>query len=238
VGDATATGQPGPDEGTGPEPSLAVQLRVTGRRCVVVGGGGVGTRRARALAAAGADVLVVAPEVHPALRELVDSGSVRLRAGEFDEGDLAGALLVVAATGVRAVDERVGAAAGAAGVPVNRADDAARGDLAFPAVVRRGPVSVAVSTGGRAPAAARWLAERLDGGMDALTGLGPQGYGLLVEIVEEVRQELRAEHAGGRGVTPEAPDWRTALDGTILELMNQGRRAEAKERLLACLSSS
>ena len=218
--------------------ALPLQLSVTGRRCVVVGAGRVGARRARSLVDAGAVVLVVGPEPDPAVVELARTGAVELASRPVDDDDLAGAFLVVVATGEREVDERVGASARAAGSLVNRADDVRAGDVAFPAVVRRGPVTLAVSTGGRAPAVARWVAELLDEGVDGLIGLDGQGYESLVEIVDEVRTELRAGGGGGTGVTSGPVDWRSALDRSILDLIAQGRRAEAKERLLACLSSS
>jgi siroheme synthase-like protein len=223
-------------------PPLQVQLTVAGRRCLVVGGGPVGVRRARTLVRSGAVVVLVAPRVHESLGSVSGAGRVEVEQREFDERDIEGCILVVTATGRPEVDARVAAAAAAAGVPVNRADDVASGDLAFPAVVHREPVSLAVSTAGRAPVVARWLAERLDDALDQLIGLGPEGYGVLVDVVEEVREELRLRRgvadAGGTGVTTGSVDWRNALDATILGLIDQGRRAEAKERLLACLSSS
>jgi siroheme synthase-like protein len=200
---------------------------------VVVGAGRTGARRARTLLDGGAQVVVVAPQVDPSLEPLVAAGGLRILRRPFEEQDLQGAVLVVAATGVRAVDERVGAVAGTLGIPVNRADDATRGDLAFPSVVHREPVSIAVSTAGRSPVAARWIAGVVGDGMDELIGLEPAGYELLVEVIEAVRGRLRE---AGTGVT--SPDWRRALDRSILALINQGRVAEAKERLLACLSSS
>lgn len=220
------------------EASLPLQLRVAGRRCVVVGAGTVAGRRARTLSEAGAEVLVVGPDPDSAVAELAGAGAVELAPRPFRDDDVHGAFLVVAATGVLDVDERVGSLAAAAGALVNRADDAAAGDVAFPAVVRRGPVSLAVSTNGRAPAVARRLAELLDEGVDGLIGLDAAGYGVLVEIVDEVRTELRSGGADRTGVTPGPVDWRSALDRSILDLIVQGRRAEAKERLLACLSSS
>ena len=103
------------------------------------------------------------------------------------------------------------------------------------------------STGGGAPAVARWAASRLDEGLDALLGLDAEGLTLLVEVFAEVRAELRLAAAEasqapdpggvGGGSRMELIDWRSALDGSILDLIHRGRRAEAKERLLACLSS-
>lgn len=217
---------------------LSVQLRLAGRRCVVVGGGAVGARRAATLCSAGAEVTVIAPDIHDELVELATAGIVEVVRRDVEPDDLAGAALVVAATGRPEVDRWVGEEAASRGIPVNRADDAAAGDVLFPAVVRRGPLSVAVSTGGRAPAAARLLASMIGEGLDVLTGLDERGVSELVEIVEEVRAELRGGPGDVTERTREPMNWRTALDESILELIRRGRRAEAKERLLACLSSS
>lgn len=229
--------EPAPADMAAEPAALPVQLDVRGRRCVVVGGGAVGARRSATLSDAGALVTVIAPVVSPAVAALERDGRVRVRRGDFEPADLDGALLVVAATGVAEVDEAVSRAAAERHVLVNRSDRADRGDLAFPAVVRRGPVRVAVSTGGAAPAVARLVADLVDQHLDDATGLDATALADLVAVVAEVREQLD----GGpreKGVTPARLDWRTALDGSILDLIRQGRRAEAKERLLACLSSS
>lgn len=189
-------------------------------------------------------MVVVAPEVTSDISSMAATGEVLLHRRPFEDDDVRGAVLVVAATGVPAVDERVADAAWRVGALVNRADEARAGDVAFPAVVRRGPLAMSVSTSGRAPAVARWLAELLADRLDALMTSGPEGYERLVEVVEEVRSELAggapgADAPGGAtGATPGSVDWRAALDESILDLIDQGRLAEAKERLLACLSSS
>lgn len=173
-------------------------------------------------------MVVVAPQVHPSIRSLASEGALELLERAVVPSDLDNAWLVVAATGLVDVDDSVAADARARGALVNRADRAELGDLAFPAVVARGPLRVAVSTGSDAPAVARMVAEALDAGLDELIGLDASGVAELVGLVAEVRDQHR-------GVPL---DWRSALDGSILDLIRQGRRAEAKERLLACLSSS
>jgi siroheme synthase-like protein len=213
--------------------ALPVQLDVRGRRCVVVGAGSVGARRAATLVAAGADVVAVAPEAVASLAAAAAEGSLRWEQRQFAPDDLDDAFLAVAASGVAAVDEAVSAAASERGVLVNRADRAERGDLAFPAVVRRGPLRVAVSTGAAAPSVTRLVAELLDEHLDQVLGMGADDLQALVDVVAEVRTQL-----GATGVTQGPLDWRSALDGSILDLIRQGREAEAKERLLACLSSS
>ena len=228
--------------------SVAVQLQVQGRRCLVVGGGEVGARRAAALQTAGARTTVVAPIITPALTTLAEDGALRVQLREFlvtdlDPEGVDRVLLVVTATDDAAVNEEVARIAGAHGVLVNRADDATQGDLTFPPNVQRGSVTIAVSSG--VPTASRWIVERLGDRLDEVLGLDADGLDRLVEVLSEVRDGLRRSGApsggspgsGERGVTVGPADWRSALDGSILELVHQGRTAEAKERLLACLSS-
>lgn len=250
-----ASGTPGPAQPD--HDGLAVQLRVRGRRCVVVGGGPVATRRARTLLAAGARVTVVAPQITPALAALADESALVVHRREFRATDLDPApgpddsdpentgatVVVVTATDDAEVNRTVAEAAEGRGVLVNRADDAPAGDVTFPLVLRRGPVTFAVSTG--VPVASRWVAGRLDEGLAQLLGLDDDGLVRLVGVLAEVRRELRRGSGpdggstgdGERGVTVDPADWLSALDGSILELIHQGLTAEAKERLLACLSS-
>ncbi len=144
-------------------PGLAVMLRVGGRRCVVVGGGAVAARRARALIAAGANVTVIAPHVDATLGESVVQ---RVERG-YRRGDLAGAFLVVTATDHAAVNEAVAAEAAERGVLVNRADDAGAGDVTFMASGKAGPVTVAVDSGGGSAAAAKAVRDELLASLDS-----------------------------------------------------------------------
>ena len=125
-------------------------LRLAGRRVVVVGGGHVAQRRIPHLISAGADVLLVSPEVTPAIEGLVNDDEITWVARGFEDADLDGAWYVIAATDDPAVNERVSAGAEARRIFCVRADDASRASAWTPAVGRHAGVTVAV-LGNREP---------------------------------------------------------------------------------------
>jgi len=203
-------------------PLYPVSLLVAGRHCLVVGGGAVAARKVGGLLDAGAVVHVVARRVGPEVRALGASWEER----DFAAEDLAGARLAFAATDDPAVNAAVLAAGEAAGVWVNAADDPANCSFTLPAVARRGPVTVAVSTGGHSPALAGWLARQV------ADRLGPE-HEVLAELLSQQREEVRAA-----GRSTEGLDWQSALNSDMLDLIRAGKVQQAKERLQACLSSS
>jgi uroporphyrin-III C-methyltransferase/precorrin-2 dehydrogenase/sirohydrochlorin ferrochelatase len=136
-------------------------LKLAGRDVLVVGGGPVGAAKARALVEAGARVTVVAPEAEPELLELAAAGALTLRARVFAPADLEGAWLVVAAA-TADVNRAVATAAEARRTFVLAVDDPASASAYGAGVVRRGGVTIAVSTDGRAPALAGLLREALE----------------------------------------------------------------------------
>lgn len=147
-----------PRSESGAEPALyPVFLKLAGLRVVVVGGGPVAASKLDGLCAAGADVTVIAPAICDEIR----ARSVALHERGFDDSDLDGARWVVAAA-TPEVNRRVAAAADARGVFVNAVDDVASASAYLGGVVRRGAVTVAISTGGLAPALAGLMREALD----------------------------------------------------------------------------
>jgi uroporphyrin-III C-methyltransferase/precorrin-2 dehydrogenase/sirohydrochlorin ferrochelatase len=138
---------------------LPLFVDVAGKDVLVVGGGVVAERKAAELAAAGAAVRVVAPDVTDALRALADAGSVAWDGRAFEDDDVAGAWLVVAATDRPEVQKRVSTAADRARIFCVAVDDPSNASAYGGAVIRRGPVTVAISTSGEAPALARLLRE-------------------------------------------------------------------------------
>ena len=200
--------------------------RLDGKRCVVVGGGGVATRKLAGLIVAAADILVVAPAASREIERLAEDGRLRLERRPFEPSDLNGALLAFAATDDRVVNQMVAETARARGVIVNVADDPAACDFTVPAVVRRGEVTLAISTGGRSPAFARFLREQLQ---EWLTDARCE----LLELLAELRRELQA---AGRSV--DATRWRAALaDESVARALEAGDRATARARLRHVLTA-
>jgi siroheme synthase-like protein len=198
-------------------------VELDGRPCVVFGGGAVAQRKILALLAAGAVITVVSPTLSPALAELATAGLIAHVPRAYADGDLADAVLAFAATDDGAVNAEVAREGRARGVWVNAADDPAHCDAILPAVVHRGTVTVAISTGGTSPALARAVRERLERAL-------PQAYGPLAEVAAEARRDL---HATGRRASAE--DWRAALDDGLGALLDGAPVDEAARRLRARL---
>jgi siroheme synthase-like protein len=135
---------------------------LTNRHCVVVGGGMVALRKLNKLLDAGADVTVVSPEVVEPMIELEKMGRVKWRDRPYQDGDLSGAWMVVAATNCRDVNQRVAEEAERLRVWCNVADDGASTPWAMPAIVRRGGILIALSSGGHHPGVAKALREELE----------------------------------------------------------------------------
>jgi precorrin-2 dehydrogenase/sirohydrochlorin ferrochelatase len=137
-------------------------LRLEGRTCLMVGGGTVAEGKIRGLLDAGARVRVIAPSVTPAISELARASKLAWLPRKFRVRDVAGAFLVVAATSSPEVHEQIWRATRRANVLCNVVDDPERCDFFYGAVVRRGALQIAVSTGGRSPALAQQIRKRLE----------------------------------------------------------------------------
>jgi siroheme synthase-like protein len=203
-----------------------VNLIVVGRRCVVVGAGRIAARKIDALLAAGADVHVVAPQVGDQVRAWRDEQRVTVDERNFEPSDLDDAWLATAASNDPDVNHAVFEAGAERRVWVNSADDPDNCSFTLMSVIRRGDLVVTIGTGGRSPALAAWLKERITAELGA-------EYETLLEMLAEARESMRAD-----GRSTEDADWKRALDSGMLELIRAGRLSEAKELLRSCLSSS
>ncbi len=201
-------------------------LDLSGRRVIVIGGGEVALRKVEGLLEASADVTVVSPGLHPELQALADSGSVTYVARPYQAGDLQGYFLAFVGTDDGHINAVVAEEGKRSGVLVNAVDDPANCDFVMPAIVRRGRLAVAISTGGGSPAAARRIREEIEAFLT-------DDYELLLDLATEVRRELRAGD-----ITIDSEVWNRALDNELRALLANGQRGAARERLLAALKQA
>jgi siroheme synthase-like protein len=176
-----------------------------------VGGGRVALGKVDGLLRAGADVTVVAPDVIGEIAAL----DITLERRRYRSGDIAGRFIAIAATGDPAVDGAISSDGERAGVLVNVADNPARCAFTLPAVTRRGPVVVAVSTGGASPALATWLRNRLDRAL-------PPDLDELIERIADARARIRRA-----GTATEGLAWHDLLDTVADGLARRDGTAEA-----------
>lgn len=201
-----------------------VFLDLTGRRCLVVGGGDVACGKIAGLLAAGAEVTVVSPAVSVAVRSLADGGTVQLHEREYSRDDMRGVHLAVAATADREVNRRVSEDAARAGALVNVVDDPELSSYIAPAVLRQGDLTIAVSTGGGSPAYAAYVRDRIG------EQLGPE-YGDALVILRRVRARLREQ---GSRVGDRKRVIRSLAEGGLVDLVRRKDRAGI-EHLLGSL---
>jgi precorrin-2 dehydrogenase/sirohydrochlorin ferrochelatase len=187
----------------------------------VVGGGPVAERKVAGLLESGARLTVVSPSATDRLRDWSRADRVRLLLREYAASDLRGHSIVFVATDDGRVNADVARDARAAGVLVNAADDPAHCDFILPAVLRRGELTVAVSTGGASPALARTVRDELDAYLDR------EDYTALARVAADARRTLR-----DRGTRAPWERWRAALGGEVRELVRADRLDAARERLL------
>ncbi|OMD77125.1 MULTISPECIES: bifunctional precorrin-2 dehydrogenase/sirohydrochlorin ferrochelatase [Paenibacillus] len=146
---------------------LPIMLDCEGQPCVVIGGGVVAERKVSGLLEAGAAVKVISPSLTDPLDSLAEKGLLIWMDRTYAPGDLRGAFLVYAATNDRAVNEEVARESRRLGIHVNVASHAEAGNFITPGVVRRGRLTVAVSTSGAGPLAATKIKNVLEKALDA-----------------------------------------------------------------------
>jgi precorrin-2 dehydrogenase/sirohydrochlorin ferrochelatase len=206
--------QPRPPTGVTPLRYYPVSLNVARRSCLVVGGGRVGTRKARGLLACAAQVTVVSPEASAEIRRWADAGELRWLARRYTVADLEGRFLVIGASDDARLNRDIHLAAERRNLLCNIVDRPEAGTFILPAVMRRGDLTVAVSTSGASPAFAR----ALRGDLEARFG---DEYARFLALMRAVRRHLAAR--------AEAPDqfrrvYRRLIDAGLLDLVRREDR--------------
>ena len=190
------------------------------RRCLVIGGGAVAERKIAGLLESGAAVSVISPDVSERIARWSKRKQVALSKRCYERGDVSGYELVFVATSDRGINRAVFEEGRERGVWVNCADDPSHCDFILPSVLRRGDLSVAVSSGGSSPALARTIREQLE------THLNRE-YEELARLAAEARQEARK-----RSLDIPFETWRRALTGDVRRFLQRGELGRAKSHLL------
>ncbi|MDP2784812.1 MAG: siroheme synthase CysG [Sulfurimicrobium sp.] len=196
---------------------LPVFFDIKGQPCTVIGGGDVAARKVAMLLHSGGKVTVVAPQLCAALKGQADKGVITYVQAHFSAEHLNHAVIAIAATNDRAVNQHVSEIAKAQRLPVNVVDDPEFCSFIMPSVIDRSPVIVAVSTGGASPVLARLLRARLE-------TLIPASYGRLAVLAQKFRSQVKQHftESGQRRIF-----WEKVFQGPIAEMVFAGREEQA-----------
>jgi precorrin-2 dehydrogenase / sirohydrochlorin ferrochelatase len=200
-------------------------LILTGRPCLVVGGGDIGIEKVEGLLACDAAVTLVAPDAVPALAELAEEGSIRWERREYRPEDLEGVFMVIAATSDTDVNIKVHADAERREMLVNVVDVPPLCNFILPAIVRTGPLAIAISTSGASPA----LAKRLKREIAEIYG---EPYARLAVMLNEAR-------GWAKGTLPTYQDRKEFFEGIVngepdpIELIRAGDEAAVRDLIVA-----
>lgn len=208
-------------------PYYPVFLDLRGKRCLVIGGGKVACRKVKVLLEYEANVEIISPKLCPELEDMSEKGLIEVTLDRYGTGCLKDAFLVIAATDDGVVNRQVAKEAMEKGILINVVDSPELSNFIVPSYLRRGDLTVAISTGGRSPALARKIR------MDMEKAFGEE-YDLLVSLVSEIRLELKKQ-----GVSIPGNVWEEALKvEELLELLKAGQEDEARRTILEALKEA
>ena len=205
-------------------------LRLSERRCLVVGGGDVGLEKVEGLLACDAAVTLVAPEAHPELERLAAEGTITWHPREYHRGDLEGSFLVIAATNDSEINISVHEHAEARAMLVNVVDVPPLCNFILPAIVRTGPLAIAISTAGASPALAKRMKREIEGQFG-------EPYARLAILLNEVR-------GWAKGTLPTYQDRKEFFEGIVggkpdpVALLRDGEEQAVRELIARAQSAS
>jgi len=202
---------------------LPVFHKIRGKRCLVVGGGEVGTRKAGVLLEAGAQVRVVAPEISEELRA---QAGIEIVQAAFAPAHLDGVVLVIAATDNREVNRQISELAQARNLPVNVVDDPELCAFIMPAIMDRSPLMVAFSSGGASPVLTRMMRGKLE-------TVIPQNYSRLAGFAERFRETVKQRVTDP---TKRRIFWENVFEGVVAEKVLTGDEQTAEAMLQQMLA--
>ncbi|MYC29671.1 MAG: bifunctional precorrin-2 dehydrogenase/sirohydrochlorin ferrochelatase [Chloroflexi bacterium] len=200
-----------------------VYLNLAGKNCVIIGGGTIAQGKVSGLLQAGCRITVISPDATPGIRQAHQRGDISWVQRPYQPGDLEGAFIGVAATNVWHVNREIYEEAERLGVLLNVVDDPDLCSFIAPSIVKREPVTLAISTGGASPALARKLRETL-ANAEALE------WADLADVLAQARRIVKERRIA---IDPER--WQCCISRDLLNLVQDGRNEEALDTLLTQL---
>ncbi len=207
---------------------LPLFLDLENKPCLVVGGGLIAERKVSILLRAKATLTLVAPDITNRIQEKVNLKEIQWKKKIFEQQDLDGFLLVLAATDDRNVNAEISSACRDKGILVNAADDTKNCDFILPSIIDRSPVQIAVSTGGASPVLARMLRTKLE-------NCTPAAYGQLAKLIEDNRIKVKEKFST---VDERRKFWEQVLQGPIAELVFANQLPAAQDLLAESIDSA
>ncbi|HOK54246.1 MAG TPA: bifunctional precorrin-2 dehydrogenase/sirohydrochlorin ferrochelatase [Armatimonadota bacterium] len=205
-----------------------INIDLSGKKALVVGGGQVALRKIKTLLEAGALVTVVSPEVVPDILEFANSGKIELILRGYETGDLTGSAIAIAATDDQEVNARISRDCQAANILINVVDSPELCSFIVPAVIKRGDLTISISSAGKSPALVKRIREKIE------EVIGPE-YKELAELMGEIRQ-LAKEQLNSQAEREKL--FKQMLDSDILKLIQSGQYAEARNLALKMLDEA
>jgi len=198
-----------------------VGLKLEGKKCVVIGGGRVAERKVSSLLSCGARVRVISPALTSRLSRLIKKGKIEYRKRNYQPRDLSGALLAIAATDDEEMNSRISSQAGKRGVLVNVVDSPGECTFIVPSSLKRGALTINISTDGVSPALSRNIRRQLEKNYGREYGdFLRMMAGLRLKVLREVKDSRKRKKI-----------FRSLVESDILELIRKGERSEARERI-------
>ena len=208
--------------------ALPIFFNIAQRRCLVIGGGDVATRKVTMLLKAQGNVVVISPELTSELQQMLAKKEIEYVRDSFSPEQLSGACLVIAATDEEAVNEAVSVAAKRLNIPVNVVDAPALCTFTMGSIIDRSPVVIAISSEGNAPVLARHIRSKIE-------TMLPAAYGRIAAIAGEFRDQVKARFATTQS---RRRFWEEVLNGPLVERVLSGQEQAARELLAELLTQS
>ena len=203
-----------------------VYLNLSGKRCVIFGGGTIAEGKIKALRQSGAQITIISPDATPGIKKALSDGEVEWLERKYQTGDLEGAFIAIAATNVPDVNREIFKECESLGILLNAVDDPPLCTFIAPSIVKREPVTLAISTGGASPALARKMRETLSEDPNLR-------WADLANVLQKARGVIKQKQ-----LVIDPDRWQCCITDELLELAQNGLEDKALEVLIRELTTS